>query len=98
MDEGTGQACGHPREGLRDVTAAYLVHMGLRLATHKGRNRMLHVLAQEWRLAVERAACKARHPAGKGRPVHLADRMDAAHAARVAQDLARSGRVHPHRS
>ena len=76
--------------GWRDVAAAWLVHAGLRLATPDVRNRMLHVLADEWRAAVARALARsesmARHPAGKGgapaRPVHLADRMDAAHRAR----------------
>ena len=74
--------------GWRDVCAACLVHAGLRLATPDARNRMLHVLADEWRAAVARALARsesmARHPAGKGGPgpVHLADRMDAAHRAR----------------
>ena len=80
------QGCTCPREGWRDVAAAYLVHTGLRLATPDARNRMLHVLADEWRAAVGRALARsesmARHPAGSARrPVHLADRMDAAHRA-----------------
>lgn len=73
--------CTCAREGWRDVCAAYLVHAGLRLATPDARNRMLHVLADEWRAAVGRALSMARHPAGSARPgapVHLADRMDAA--------------------
>ena len=83
------QGCTCPREGWRDVAAAYLVHTGLRLATPDARNRMLHVLADEWRAAVGRALARsesmARHPAGSARPdraqrpVHLADRMDAAY-------------------
>jgi hypothetical protein len=63
------------------VAAAVLVHAGLSLATTDGRNRMLHVLSDEWRAAVGRALSMARHPAGSARPgapVHLADRMDAA--------------------
>lgn len=76
------RGCTCPREGWRDVAAAYLVHTGLRLATPDARNRMLHVLSNEWRAAVARALSMARHPAGSARaPVHLADRMDAAHRA-----------------
>ena len=81
--------CSCTREGWRDVFAAYLVHTGLNLATGQARNRMLHVLSDEWRRrvrsqldATERAQAMARHPAGKGRrPAHLADRMDAAYRA-----------------
>jgi hypothetical protein len=67
------------------VCAAYLVHAGLRLATTDGRNRMLHVLSNEWRAAVGRALSMARHPVGRDlvdrpeRVAHLADRMDAAY-------------------
>jgi len=99
MPEGSADADGHEiggvpgcsctRESWRDVFAAYLVHTGLNLATGQARNRMLHVLSDEWRRrvarqldATERAQAMARHPAGKGRrPVHLADRMDAAYQA-----------------
>jgi hypothetical protein len=81
-DEGEGCPLGRPcggREGWRDVAAAVLVHAGLQLATTDGRNRMLHVLSDEWRAAVGRALSMSRHPAGSARrPVHLADRMDAA--------------------
>jgi hypothetical protein len=83
---GSVPGCSCTRESWRDLLAAYLVHAGLNLASGQGRNRMLHVLSDEWRGAVrrqlertERAAAMARHPAGKGRPVHLADRMDAAY-------------------
>jgi len=77
---GTVPGCSCTREGWRDVCGALLVHAGLQLATTDGRNRMLHVLSNEWRAAVGRAMSKARHPAGSARrPVHLADRMDAAY-------------------
>jgi hypothetical protein len=78
------ERCRGHREGWRNVCAAYLVHAGLQLATADGRNRMLHVLSDEWRAAVGRALSMARHPAGSARPgapVHLADRMDAAYRA-----------------
>jgi hypothetical protein len=90
---GSVPGCSCAREGWRDVAGAYLVHAGLSLASRDGRNRMLHVLSEEWRAAVRRqlersaaaaarAEAMARHPAGKGRaPVHLADRMDAAYRA-----------------
>jgi hypothetical protein len=82
--------------GWRDVCAAWLVHAGLALATPDARNRILHVLADEWRAAVGRALSMSRHPAGSARsdgarpPVHLADRMDAAR--RVQQRAQRRGR------
>jgi hypothetical protein len=91
---GTGDGTGCWREGWRDTCAAYLVHAGLQLASTDARNRMLHVLADEWRVrvrrqldATERAESMARHPAGRGlldrpeRVVHLADRLDAAYRA-----------------
>jgi hypothetical protein len=84
---GSVPGCSCTRESWRDVFAAYLVHAGLNLASGNGRNRMLHVLSDEWRTAVRRqldaqarAEAMARHPAGSARrPVHLADRMDAAY-------------------
>jgi hypothetical protein len=91
---GNVPGCSCTRESWRDVFAAYLVHAGLNLASGDGRNRMLHVLSDEWRARVRRqldaterararAEAMARHPAGSARrPVHLADRMDAAYRAR----------------
>ena len=38
-----------PRDGWRDVAAAWVVHRGLQLASPLGRNRMLHACADEWR-------------------------------------------------
>jgi hypothetical protein len=77
---GTMPGCTCTREGWRDVAAAVLVHAGLQLATTDGRNRMLKILSDEWRAAVGRALAMSRHPAGSARrPVHLADRMDAAY-------------------
>jgi hypothetical protein len=94
-DEGEGCPLGRPcggREGLRDVCAALLVHAGLQLATTDGRNRMLHVLSNEWRAAVGRALAMAQHPVGWNlvdrpeRVAHLADRMDAAYRERRRRD------------
>ena len=82
-DEAEQPGCTCPPVSLRDTCAAYLVHAGLRLATPDVRNRMMKIISEEWRAAVGRALSMARHPAGSARrPVHLADRMDAAYRAR----------------
>lgn len=86
---GSIPGCTCAREPWRDVFGAYLVHTGLRVASRDGRNRMMMILSEEWRRAgaraLKRSEAMARHPAGSARrPVHLADRMDAAYRARRA--------------
>ena len=77
---GSIPGCSCTREPWRDVFGGYLVHAGLRVATRDGRNRMMKIISEEWKTAVARALSMSRHPAGSARrPVHLADRMDAAY-------------------
>lgn len=84
----------HTPEPWRDVAAAWLVHRGLRLATHTTRARMMHVISDEWRHAVGARLGDAL-PGNAKRltvPAHVCTRCAAgAHGERV--DVHRPGQV-----